>query len=63
MLRRLYKTADQVGMEADALRMRITRPFVFTNWKTGIGVDLIASFVTEKGGLADALGSWCNQMI
>src|SRR5712672_955139 len=39
-------------MEADALRMRGTRPFVFTNLKSGQGVDQIACFVIEKGGLA-----------
>src|ERR1700720_2904145 len=39
-------------MEADALRMRAKRPFVFTNLKTGQGVDQIAGFVIEKGGLA-----------
>src|SRR5260221_8765736 len=38
-------------MGADALRMRIKRPFIFTNLKTGEGVDQIASFVIEKGGL------------
>jgi urease accessory protein len=38
-------------MEADALRMRGTRPFVFANLKSGEGVDRIASFVIEKGGL------------
>jgi urease accessory protein len=41
-------------MEADALRMRAKRPFVFTNLKTGQGVDQIASFVIEKGGLAES---------
>src|ERR1700745_3414077 len=39
-------------MEADALRMRAKRPFVFTNLKSGQGVDRIAGFVIEKGGLA-----------
>jgi urease accessory protein len=39
-------------MEADSLRMRPTRPFVFTNLKNGQGVDQIVSFVIEKGGLA-----------
>ena len=29
-------------MEADALRMRAKRPFVFTNLKSGQGVDQIA---------------------
>ena len=39
-------------MEADTLRMRAKRPFVFTNFKNGEGVDQIAKFVIEKGGLA-----------
>jgi len=38
-------------MEADALRMRVKRPLIFTNLKSGEGVDQIASFVIEKGGL------------
>jgi len=38
-------------MEADALRMRGKRPFVFANLKNGEGVDQIASFIIEKGGL------------
>jgi urease accessory protein len=47
--------APQVGanlevMEADALRMRAKRPFVFTNFKSGEGVDQIAKIVIEKGG-------------
>jgi urease accessory protein len=42
-------------MEADALRMRVTRPFIFTNLKTGNGVDQIASFIVENGGLAKSV--------
>jgi urease accessory protein len=38
-------------MKVDTLRMRVKRPFVFTNLKSGEGVDQIASFVIEKGGL------------
>jgi urease accessory protein len=34
-------------MEADTLRMRAKRPFVFTNFKSGEGVDQIAKFVIE----------------
>jgi urease accessory protein len=52
--------AAQVGanlavMEADTLRMRGTRPFVFSNLKSGEGVEQIASFVIERGGLARVL--------
>jgi len=38
-------------MKADTLRMRPKRPFVFTNLKNGEGVDRVASFVVEAGGL------------
>jgi len=44
-------------MEADTLRMRAKRPFVFTNLKSGEGVDQIAKFVIEKGGLAKESGT------
>ena len=39
-------------METDARRMRNTRPFLFSNLKSGEGVDQITSFIIEKGGLA-----------
>ena len=39
-------------MKADTLRMRGQRPFVFTNLRSGAGVDAIARFVIQKGGLA-----------
>src|ERR1700747_2626555 len=39
-------------MEADTLRMRGKRPFVFSNLKSGEGVEAIAHFIIEKGGLA-----------
>jgi len=32
--------------------MRGPRPFVFTNLRAGNGVDEIASFIEDKGGLA-----------
>jgi urease accessory protein len=38
-------------MEADARRMRATRPFIFSNLKSGKGVAEIASFILERGGL------------
>jgi urease accessory protein len=43
--------ADLDVMKADTLRMRVQRPFVFTNLKSGQGVNQIANFVIEKGGL------------
>jgi urease accessory protein len=39
-------------MESDARRMRTTRPFIFSNLKSGQGVDEVAGFILEKGGLA-----------
>jgi len=39
-------------MKADTVRMRASRPFVFSNLKNGEGVEQIASFIVEKGGLA-----------
>jgi urease accessory protein len=44
--------ADLEVMKADTIRMRGQRPFVFSNLKSGEGVDQIASFIIEKGGLA-----------
>ncbi len=38
-------------MEADARRMRVNKPFIFANLKSGEGADQIASFVVEEGGL------------
>jgi urease accessory protein len=43
--------ANLAVMEADARRMRGSRPFVFTNLKNGEGIDQIARFLIEKGGL------------
>ena len=43
--------ADLGIMRTDASRMRGTRPFVFTNMKSGDGVNSIASFVIATGGL------------
>src|SRR5256714_15450647 len=38
-------------MERDTKRMRGVRPFVFTNLRTGQGVDVVTRFIAEKGGL------------
>jgi urease accessory protein len=38
-------------MERDARKMRGQRPFVFTNLKTGSGVDTVVQFIQHKGGL------------
>jgi urease accessory protein len=47
--------ADLEVMKADTLRMRVQRPFVFTNLKSGQGVNQIANFVIEKGGLVKSV--------
>ena len=43
--------ASLAVMERDAKRMRGTRPFVFSNLRAGEGVDEIARFIEDKGGL------------
>jgi urease accessory protein len=42
-------------MESDTVRMRVGRPFVFSDLKSGFGVDEIARFIIEQGGLEDAV--------
>lgn len=39
-------------MDRDSKRMRGERPFVFANLKAGKGVDTIAGFIEQAGGLA-----------
>src|SRR5580658_1232980 len=41
-------------MERESKRMRGPRPFFFTNLRAGKGVEEIASFIEEKGGLSAA---------
>ncbi|WP_018876586.1 urease accessory protein UreG [Thioalkalivibrio sp. ALE31] len=48
--------ADGVGaslevMDRDSRRMRGDRPFVFTNLKTGEGLEAVADFIVERGML------------
>ncbi|MEA2935126.1 MAG: urease accessory protein [Variibacter sp.] len=38
-------------MERDAKRMRGQRPFVFTNLRSGDGIEAVSRFVEERGGL------------
>jgi urease accessory protein len=38
-------------MDRDAKRMRGERPFVFTNLKTGKGLDRVVEFIAAQGGL------------
>jgi urease accessory protein len=46
-----YVGASLAVMERDAKLMRKARPFVFTNLRLGQGVEDIARFVEDKGGL------------
>ena len=46
-----YVGASLEVMGSDARRMRGERPFVFTNLKTGEGVDTVVAFVIERGML------------
>jgi urease accessory protein len=46
-----YVGASLEVMERDAKKMRGARPFVFTNLKTGSGVDTVMKFIADKGGL------------
>ena len=39
-------------MQSDALRMRQEKPFIFSNFKTGHGVDGIIEFITAEGMLS-----------
>ncbi len=43
--------ASLAVMERDARQMRGVRPFIFTNLKTGEGVDRVVDFIVEEGGL------------
>ena len=44
--------ADLSVMEADTKRQRGLRPFVFTNMRTGTGLEVIVAFVQNSGGLS-----------
>jgi urease accessory protein len=40
-------------MDRDAKKMRGARPFVFTNMRSGEGLDIIVDFVVRSGGLVE----------
>ncbi len=44
-------------MERDARKMRGERPFVFTNLKTGQGLDFVVRFVIERGMVETTSGA------
>ena len=46
--------ADLGVMDRDARKMRETRPFVFTNIKSGDGVADVSTFIEKAGGLMQA---------
>ena len=46
-----YVGASLEVMDRDARRMRVERPFVFSNLKTGLGLDEIVRFIETQGML------------
>ena len=46
-----YVNADLAVMQADAARMRGTRPFGFTDLSRGKGLDVVVDFIVAHGGL------------
>ncbi|MCP5407170.1 MAG: urease accessory protein UreG [Chromatiaceae bacterium] len=48
-----YVGASLEVMEQDTLRMRKKRPFVFSNMKTGEGLEQIVEFIEYEGMLSD----------
>jgi urease accessory protein len=49
-----YVGASLEVMERDAKKMRGDRPFVFTNLKTGQGLDAVIQFIRREGMLGEA---------
>ncbi|NQX90510.1 MAG: urease accessory protein UreG [Halioglobus sp.] len=47
-----YVGADLAVMDSDTQRMRPTSPYVFSNLKQGIGLDVIIEFIVDRGMLA-----------
>lgn len=44
-----YVGASLTVMEADTRRMRGERPYVFTNLREGVGVDVVVDFIVHEG--------------
>jgi urease accessory protein len=51
-----YVGASLEVMDCDARKMRGERPFVFTNLKTGHGLDTVITFIEKQGMLTPASG-------
>ncbi len=49
-----YVGASLEVMDRDAKKMRRDKPFVFTNMRTGEGIDVVEDFIITRGGLARA---------
>jgi urease accessory protein len=49
-----YVGANLEIMEEDTKRMRGQRPYVFSNIRGGVGVDAVARFIEQAGGLSVA---------
>lgn len=49
-----YVGADLTIMEEDTKRMRGQRPYVFSTIRDGVGVEAIAQFIEQAGGLSAA---------
>ncbi len=49
-----YVGASLEVMDVDAKRMRGERPYVFTNLKTGQGLDVVIAFIKRQGLLQEA---------
>ncbi|NIO09876.1 MAG: urease accessory protein UreG [Deltaproteobacteria bacterium] len=52
--------ANLTVMDRDARKMRGTRPFIFTRIKQGVGVEDVAKFIVDTGGLAAARDTTAN---
>ena len=49
--------ADLGVMDRDSRRMRGDKPFIFTNIKSGVGVEEVAAFIEKTGGLRSTVAA------